>query len=82
MWSFHPWDFSRSGHGIRLAGDIRRSQDGDNTRKLFGLAGIDAVDLGVCVDAPQHTHVQHSRELQIIGVGCLAGNETWDLRAV
>ena len=64
-----------AGNGVQNAGRVRPGIDGKHAGRAFGGVGIDAPDAGVSVGAAQNRRVDHSRQLDVVGVGGLPGNQ-------
>src|SRR6266568_6776230 len=60
-------------------GRIAASQDRVYARHLFGSAGVDADDAGVSIGTAQHSSMEHTRQLHVVGVLRSTREQIWIL---
>src|SRR6266516_7484406 len=60
-------------------GRIAASQDCVDARHLFGSAGIDTDDTGMSIGAAQHSSMEHTRQLHVVGILRSTREQIWIL---
>ena len=65
----------RPGHRERVVRDVGADPDAEDARGRLGRGRVDRADVGVRVRAAQDGHVGHRRELDVVEVVALAGDE-------
>ena len=65
----------RPGHRQRVVRDVGAGEDGDDARHRLRRGRVDRADVRVRVGAPQDRHAGHARQLDVVEVAALAGDE-------
>ena len=63
------------GMGFSTPFDVSAGVHGEHAGRRLGGVGVDAGDTGVGVGASQDGRVDHARQLDVVGVGGLAGDQ-------
>ncbi len=72
----------RPGHRQRVVRDVGPDDHGQDTRPLLRRRGVDRLDLGVGVRAPEDRHMDHALELDVVEIAALAGDEARVFRSL
>ena len=75
MFDIGVGDNPGAGHRVEDAGGVGAGIDGDDAGSLGRGGGVNAADAGVGVGAAQDGGVNQAGQLDVVGVGGLAGNQ-------